>query len=122
MAEQGVLMATMTCGANLTEKAMAVPLGAARAIRDEVFRATSAGVDFVEGINQSSFKIVREMLKRVDRLSLEAVDGLDSVAASVSRVIRGSSEAAGEMVSRTAASLAGMNEPSPKTAMVVPSA
>jgi len=114
MAEQGVLMTTVTFGANLTEKAMGVPLGAARAVRDEVFRATFAAVDWVEGVNQSSFKIVREMLKRVDALSKEAVDGLDAMAGSMARVVRGSGEAAGEMVSKTAASLTGTKEPSAK--------
>jgi len=121
MTEQGVLMTTVTWGSNLTEKAMGVPLGAARAVRDEVFRATFSGVDWLEGINQSTFKVVREVLKRVDKLSQEAVDGLDSVAGSVSKVVRGSGEAAGEMVSRTAASLAGTKEP-PHKAMAVPSA
>ena len=86
---------------------------AARAIRDELFRATYTGVDWVEGINQSSFKVVREMVLRVDKLSQEAVDGLDSVTGAVSKVIRGSGEAASEMVSRTASSLAGAKEVSP---------
>ena len=114
MAEQGVVMTMVTSGANLTEKAMAVPLGTTKVIRDEVFGATFAGLDWVEGMNQSSFKIVREMLQRMNKLSQEAVAGLDAVAGSVARVVRGSSEAAGEMVSRTAASLTGMNEVSQK--------
>jgi hypothetical protein len=121
MTEQGVVMTTVTWGANLTEKSIAVPLGAAKAARDEVFRATFSGVDWLEGITQSSFKIVREVLKRVDKLSQEVVDGLELVAGSVSRVIRGSSEAAGEMVSRTATTLTATNEPSQKS-IVVPSA
>lgn len=114
MPEQGVVMTTVTWGTNMTEKAMALPLGTARTVRDEFFRATFAGVDWVEGLSQSYFKIVREMLQRVDKLSQETFDGLDSMAGSVSRVIRGSGEAAGEMVSKTAASLTGTNERSPK--------
>ncbi len=140
--EAGVFMTMVSAGANLTEKAMGVPLGVARTIRDELFRATYAGVDWVEGINQSSFKVmgggvnwveginqssfkvVREMLQRIDKLSQEAVEGLESVTGAVSRVIRGSGEAASEMVaqtaeaaskmvSRTASSLAGTKELSP---------
>jgi hypothetical protein len=122
MAEHGVLMTTVTLGSNLTEKAMAVPLGAARTTRDEIFRATFAGVDWVEGINQSSFKIVRETLQRMDKLSQEAVDGVEAVASSVSRVIRGSGEAAGELVAKTAAALAGTKETSPRAAIAATSA
>ena len=133
----------VSSGANLTEKAMGVPLGVARTIHDELFRASNAGMDWVEGINQSwfkamgagvdwaaginqsSFKVVREMLQRIDKLSLEAVESLESVTGAVTRVIRGSGEAASEMVaqtaqaasavvSRTAASLTGAKEPSPR--------
>jgi hypothetical protein len=90
MADQGVLMTTMTWGANLTETAMAIPVSTVRTIRDEVLRVTFAGVDWAEGVNQSAFKVLREMLKRVDRLSQEGVDGFDAVTGAISRVIRGS--------------------------------
>jgi hypothetical protein len=110
--EAGVFMTVLGSGANLSEKAMGVPLGVTRTIRDELFRATFAGVDWVEGVQQSSFKVLREMLQRMDKLSQEAVDGLDAVTGAVSRTIRGSGEAAGMMVSRTAASLTGTKEPS----------
>ncbi|HTP28782.1 MAG TPA: hypothetical protein VMK12_24370 [Anaeromyxobacteraceae bacterium] len=116
MTEQGVLMTTVVWGANLTEKAIGVPLGAVRAIRDEAFHATFAGVDFAEAVSLSSFKILRETLQRVDKLSQEMVDGLDLVAASVTRVIRGSGEAAGEMVLKTTASITGTRETTPKAA------
>ncbi len=120
--EVGVIMTMVSSGANLTEKAMGVPLGVARTIRDELFQATNAGVDWAEGINQSSFKVVREMVQRIDKLSQEAVDGLESVMGAVTRVIRGSGEAASEMVtqtaeaaskmvSRTASTQAGTDEP-----------
>ncbi len=92
MADQGVVKTTVTWAANLTEKAMGAPLGAARTIREEVFRAASAGVDWVEGVNQASFKVVREMLQRMDKLSREAVDGLESATSAASRAIRGSGE------------------------------
>ncbi len=105
MAEQNVFMTAMTYGANLTEKAVGVPLVTARAIRDEFFRATFAYIDWLEGLNQSPFKVAREALKGVDKLSHEALDSLDAMAGSVVRVLRGSGEAAGEMVSKTAASL-----------------
>ena len=112
MADQGVVKTTVTWGADLTEKAMGVPLGVARTIRDEMFRAASAGVDWAEGINQSSFKVVREMLQRMDKLSKEAVDGLESLASTASRVIRGSGE--GEVVPKAAAAEAETQESSPE--------
>ncbi len=115
-AEGSVLTTTVTWGANLAEKALASPAAVSRMVRDELFRATYAGIDWIEGINQSSFKVVREVIQRGDKLSQEAVDGLESVASAVARVIRGSGDAAGEMVSKTAASLVGTKEPSTKAA------
>ncbi len=112
MAEQNVFMTAMTYGANLTEKAVGVPLVTSRAIRDEVFRATFAYIDWLEGLNQAPFKVAREMLKGVDKLSQETLDSLNAMAGSVVRVLRGSGEAAGEMVSKTAASLT-EKEPKP---------
>ncbi len=115
-AEGGVFMTTVTWGANLAEKGMAGPLGVGRTIRDELFRATYAGVDWVEGTNQSAFKVARELIQRMDKLSVEALQGAESLASAVSRAIRGSGEAAGEMVSKTAASLVGTKESSTKAA------
>jgi hypothetical protein len=98
----GVFVAMVSMGTNLTEKAMGIPLGLVKTVRDEVFRATYAGVDFIEGLNQSSFKVVRDVLQRVDKLSQEAVTGLESVTGSVTKVIRGSGDVASEFVSQTA--------------------
>ena len=98
----GVFVAMVSMGTNLTEKAMGIPIGMVKTVRDEVFRATYAGVDFVEGLNQSSFKVVRDVLQRVDKLSQEAVSGLEAVTGSVTKVIRGSGDAASEFVSQSA--------------------
>jgi hypothetical protein len=114
----GVFMTLISSGANLTEKAVAVPLGFIKTVRDEVFGTASASVDWVEGLSQSSFRIAREILNRVDHLSLAAVEGLDSVVDSFTRAVRESGVATGEMVSKTAASLAQASEPAPKQAPV----
>jgi len=118
--EGGVFRTMVLSGANLTEKAMGVPVGVTRTVRDEVSRAVHAQVDWLEGVSQSSFKVMREMLQRIDNFSEEAVDGLESVTIAVSKVVRGSGEAASEMVSRTAASLTGTGakESSQKAAIV----
>ncbi len=107
-------MAAVTWSANLTEKAMGVPLGVARTIREEVFRAGYAGVDWVERLSHSSFKVVREALERTDKASRGAVEGLESVAGAILKVIRGSGETVGETGSSTAAPPPGTEETSPK--------
>ncbi len=116
IAEAGVLMTVVTSGADLTDKAVGGTFDVARTVRAELFRATSAGIDWVEGTQQSSFRIVREAVMRVDKLSQGMVEGLEAVAMAVSRAIRGSGEAAGEMVSRTAESLVGKKASSSKAA------
>jgi hypothetical protein len=113
--EGGVLHVTaVDWAANVLEKSLGIPLGAGRLIRDEVFRATYAGIEWVEAINQSSFKVAREVVKRSDKLSLEAIDGFELVLNALSRIVRGSGEAAGEMVAKTAASVIGKKEPAAK--------
>jgi hypothetical protein len=92
---------------NLVEKAMGIPVGVARMSRDEVFRAAYAGIDWVEGLNQSSFKIVRETLRQVDQLSRQAIEDFEALVGTLAKAIRGSGEAAGAMVSKTAVSLMG---------------
>jgi hypothetical protein len=84
--------------------------------RGELFRASGAGIDWIETVQQSAFKIVREAVLRVDGLSQEAVDGVESVSMAVMRTVRGSSEAIGDVVSRTAESLAGKSTVVPKAA------
>ena len=78
--EGGVHTTAVAWGANLAEKALAIPIGVGRAARNEAFRAVYAGIDWVEGTNQAAFKIVRQLVQRLDELSLEFVEGLESVA------------------------------------------
>jgi hypothetical protein len=98
---------TFARAANLLEKALALPVGVARMSRDEVFRAVYAGIDWVEGLNQSSFKIVREAVRQVDQLSRLATDDVESLVGTFAKAVRGSGETAGELVSKTAVSFMG---------------
>ncbi len=116
IAEAGVFVTMVTSSADLAEKAVGGSFSVLMTGRDELFRATNAGIDWVEGTQQSSFRIAREAVLRVDKLSQEMVEGLESVAMAVSRAIRESGEAASEMVSRTAESLVGKRAPSAKAA------
>ena len=59
--EAGVFMTMVSAGTNLTEKTIELPLGVARMVRDEAFRATYAGVDWLEGLDRSTFEIARQM-------------------------------------------------------------
>jgi len=108
----GVFVAMVSSGTKLTERAMGIPLGVIRTVRDEAFRATYAGVDWIEGVNQSSFRVAREVLQRIDKLTQEAVTGLETVTGSLTNVIRGSGEAASEMIMESTVPLAGGKEPS----------
>ena len=105
--EAGVVMAVVTSGSNLTEKAIGGGLHVVKTVRGELFRATSAGIDWIETVQHSAFKVVREAVLRADGLSQEAVGGVESVAMAITRTIRGSGEAVGDVVSRTAESLVG---------------
>jgi hypothetical protein len=111
MTDRGVLMTAAARGAKLAEKAMEVPLGVARTVRESVFRATFAGVDGAERFTQSSLKVAREALQRADKLSQDAMRGLESAAASVSGALRGPSETAEEAVPKPAPSVLEEAEP-----------
>jgi hypothetical protein len=93
--------------ANLAEKALGVPVFVVRISRDELFRAAYTGIDWLEGINQSSFKVARETVRQIDQLSRQAVGDVESLVGAFAKAIRGSGEAAGDMVSKTAVSLMG---------------
>jgi len=89
-------MTAVTRSAKLAEQAMAVPVGVTRTIRDEVFRVTFAGVDRVEEFNRSTLKVARDVLERADKLSQDAVRGLESAVGSLSKAIGKPCEPAGE--------------------------
>ena len=107
MPEAGVILTVVTSGSNLTEKVISGGFDVVKTVRGELFRATGAGIDWIEAVQQSAFKIVREAVLRGDGLSQEAVGGAESVAMAIMRTIRGSAEAVGDVVSRTAESVAG---------------
>ena len=105
MADRSVVMTWAARGGKLAEKAMGVPLGAAREIRERVFRATFAGVDGLERLNESSLKVAREALQRADKVSQDAIRAVEAAVASVSAAFPDSSEKPGEAVSKAAPSL-----------------
>ena len=116
LAEDGVIVAMVTSGSNLTEKALEGSFDVVKAARGELFRATVTGIDWIETLQHSVFKIVREAVLRGDGVSLEAVAGAEWVTMAILKAIRGSSEAVGEVVSRTAESLAGKRAASTQAA------
>jgi hypothetical protein len=105
--DAGVLMTVVSVASDLTEQGLKGSLGIVRTVRSEVFRATHGAVDWVESLQQVPFKVVRAAVETADKLSSDVIDGAESVAMSVTKVIRGSGQAAGEMVSRTTESIVG---------------
>jgi hypothetical protein len=116
IAEEGVLMSVVKVGADLTERSVGGTFGVARAVQNELLRMTNGGIEWVESAQGSAFKIVREIIQRADGLTLGAIDGLEGITLAVARTIRGSGEAAGEAVSRTAETLVGKRAASSKAA------
>src|SRR6266542_114680 len=114
--DESVLMRVVTLGVAITEKGVGGVFGVGRAIRAELFRATSSGVDWVESAQDSRLKIVREVIQRTDSLTQGALDGLEAVTISIAKSIRGSGEAAAELVSSTAETLVGRKRASTKAA------
>ena len=112
----GVLMTVVAVASDLTEQSLAGSLGIVRTLRGELFRAAHGAVDWVESLQQAPFKVVRAGLETADKLSSEAIGGVESIAMSVTRVIRGSGQAAGEMLSRTSESIVGASSRSAQAA------
>jgi hypothetical protein len=105
--EAGVLLTVVSVASDLTEQGVKGSLGIVRTVRSEVFRATHGAVDWVESLQQVPFKVVRAAIETADKLSSDAIDGAESVAISLTKVLRGSGQAAGELVSRTSESIVG---------------
>ena len=109
-------MTVMTSSSNLVEKVLAGGFDVVKLVRGEVFRATGAGVDWVEAVQHAAFKIVREAIQRSDVLSRDAVEGIESVTSAVVRTVRGSTEALGDLACSTADMLVGKRAASAKAA------
>ncbi|HTT72414.1 MAG TPA: hypothetical protein VMG32_14405 [Anaeromyxobacteraceae bacterium] len=97
----------VTTGANLTEQAMLSALGIVRVAHGEVFHIAHGALGWLESVQAAPFKVVREVVGRSEKLTLDALNGVENVALSLSRTLRESGEAAGEVVSRTTEALVG---------------
>jgi len=110
--EGGVVIQGVGVGADVVQGAVTGTFGVAKAIRGEAFRLTNGLVDFAESVPTSGFKIVRELVTRLDDVSRAAVDGVESVSLAVTGLLRVSGEAAADMIARTSATLAGKKDAS----------
>jgi hypothetical protein len=102
----------VTAGFDLTERALQSSLELLDVTRRGLFRATLAGIDWVEAVQPSPNKIVRELLGHLDKLSEEAIGALGGTVLAVARTARASGERAGELVASTTAPLVGVATPS----------
>jgi hypothetical protein len=103
--EAGVLTTLMDSGSSLMEKAVAGGLDVVKSVRGELFRAAGGGIDWLDALHHSAFKIGREALQRLDGLTLDAVQGAESLANATIRAVRVSGEAVGDVASTTVESL-----------------
>lgn len=102
---------TVARTAKLTEKVIAIPLGTARVASTEMFRTVYAGIDVVEAMSQSQFKVMRELVHRVENLNQELIEMVESLATVSTGKLREFGESAGAIVTRTAAVFTRKKEP-----------
>jgi hypothetical protein len=114
--EAGVLVTIVTSSSNLIEKSAASGFDVVKMVRGELFRSAAAGIDWLEAMHHSAFKIVRETIRRLDVLSGDSVEGVESVTTAVICAIRGSSEAVGGLASTAAETLLGKRSSATKAA------
>jgi hypothetical protein len=106
----GMVIQGVDAGANVVQGAVTGTFGVAKAIRGEAFRLTNGLIDWAESVPASGFKIVRELVTRLDDVTRATVDGAESVSLAVTGLLRVSGEAAAEMISRTTATVAGKKD------------
>jgi hypothetical protein len=102
---EGVMSQAVTLAGDLTEQGLDGSIAIAKAVRGHLFRVAQGGVDWVQSVEQVPFALLREVIQRADQLSLKAVEGVESIAMSTTRVFRRSGEAAVALVARTSESL-----------------
>jgi hypothetical protein len=112
----GVFMSGVKLAADVVQGAVTGSFDVARAVRGEAFRLTNGLIDWTESVPTSAFKVAREIVTRLDDASRGTVDGMESVSLAVTGLLRVSGEAAGEMISRTTASIVGKKDGSHKAA------
>ncbi len=114
--DDGVFMMGVNLGAEVVQGAVTGTFGVAKAARGEAFRLTNGWIEWAESVQTSTFKVIREVVTRLDEATRGTVDGIESVSLAFTGLARVSGEAAGEMISRTAASIIGKKHASQKAA------
>ena len=114
--DDGLFMSGVNLGADVVQGAVTGTFGVAKAIRSEAFRLTNSWIEWAESVQTSTFKVMREIVTRLDDGTRGTVDGIESVSMGFTGLVRMSGEAAGEMISRTTASIIGKKHASQKAA------
>ena len=105
--ETGPVATFTTAIADAAEHAVGSALDLGRLLRKTTFQIANAGIDALEAAAHAAFKATRDAAARGDRLSLEATESVEAAARSLTRVLRGSSEAASDLAARASSAFAG---------------
>ncbi len=114
--DDGVFMSGVNLGADVVQGAVTGTFAVAKAIRVEAFQLTNGWIEWAESVQTSAFKVMHEFVTRLDDVTRGTVDGIESLSLAFTGLLRVSGETAGEMISRTTASIIGKKHASQKAA------
>ena len=103
-ADIGVFTSAVTLAPNLAEQSLKATVGMNRAIHSELFQLTKGALDWTESLVQLPFKIMREGVLYAEKMSAEMIGNLEGMGTAVVKAMRGSAQAANDVVSRIAES------------------
>jgi hypothetical protein len=114
--DDGVFMASVNLGTDALHGTVSGVLEVAKTVRGETFRLTNSAIEWVESVQGALFRVVRVAVNRADEVTRGGLDGVESVSSAFTHLVRGSGEAAGEVIARTAASIVGKKDAAQKAA------
>jgi hypothetical protein len=88
---EGLLRSFVNQSSELAEKATTTTINIVRDVRSEINQGVGATINWVEGSQQTAFKLLRRVNERIDRLSDEAIDTVENVLLGVIRATRDTS-------------------------------
>ncbi len=103
--DRGLLSVAASSAANLGEKAVTASFGMLRDARGEISQRTVGLIDWVDGAQQGSMRLLRTLNQRVDEVVNAFIDSGERVGLAVVRTVDTTGNGAAELMSRTASSL-----------------
>jgi len=87
-AKTTVFAAATNLGFDLSEEALLGALSVAKASHTELFKLVNGAVALTESAQGAALKVIRDLLTRSEEFTLEALNGIEAVALSLSRTLR----------------------------------